>query len=948
MALDRLRITVWNLTLAGLAAALVGLPPRATALEIWTAPTTQKIFRDDRPAPGAPADVRLEAAGGETEAVQVVLRADRQGCLLTGATLGEFHDAAGAACPEIRAEVLQVAYVYLPERNRAWPDALPPLRAPLPLLPDLAQPLWLRVRVGPTTPAGTYRATLSLAFEGEPPRDVPVTLRVYGFRLPEQPSLRTAIGNQMEFVFRQHGVPPGTPEAADLERTYYRFFLERRLSPYNLPCDLFSPEAATWLEDPRLTSFVIPWNDDEAHLRRVVEHLARHDWLRKGFFYIWDEPQTQDDFDALAVRARLIRGIEPRAAIMVPFNGNPREATGRSTYGRLDGLVDQWCPLSSAVEVDEQARRAAAGAGSWWYVCCVPRQPRANLMVDWPGAAHRALFWQQKQRGIDGFLYWSATYWDPQFTRDPWTNIRTYVFKGDSYGDGSLVYPGDRVGIAGPVTSIRLELLCDGMDDFEYLSLFEKRRGRDAMLALTRRVTTSLGEYATDPAVYDAVRREIAEALEQDAAAGPPAFPGAEGWGRFAAGGRGGDVYAVTSLDDDGPGTLRDALRAGNRTVIFRVSGTIVLESELFLEQSHVTIAGQTAPGDGICLRRFPLRIRGAKDIIVRHLRIRVGDEAGRPLDGLEVRNSENVIIDHCSLSWTTDEALNTWHGTRCLTVQWCLISEPLHRSVHRRAHGFAASVGGQDTSYHHNLFAHAAGRNPSIAGGDHDHTIRMDWRNNVIFNWRQRTCDGKPMSVNVVNNYYKPGPATQPGVARCIAKIDDNLAKYANFEPRWHIEGNVVAGAPELTADNWRGGVLFDGGTSEAKNRERAAFPFAPVATQPAAEVYELVLADVGATRPARDPVDLRVLGEVADGTATCGDHGIIDRPSEAGGWPNLASTPPPPDGDGDGMPDAWEAGRGLNPHDPEDRNGHEIDADSTNIEVYLNELAGDRGSQP
>ena len=422
----------------------------------------------------------------------------------------------------------------------------------------------------------------------------------------------------------------------------------------------------------------------------------------------------------------------------------------------------------------------------------------------------------------------------------------------------------------------------------------------------------------------------------------PLAFPGAEGWGRFAAGGRGGDVVAVTNLDDDGPGSLRDALRAGDRTVIFRVSGTILLDAELLLEQSNVTIAGQTAPGDGICLRRFPLRIRGAKDVVVRHLRIRVGDEAGRPLDALEVRNSADVIIDHCSMSWASDEVLSTWHGTRNLTVQWCLISEPLDRSVHRRPHGFAASVGGQNASYHHNLFAHAAGRNPSIAGGDHDDTEQMDYRNNVIYNWRQRTCDGKPRTVNVVHNFYKAGPATWPQVDRCIAKIDDAMAKYSTFEPRWHIEGNVVVGAPELTADNWKGGVLFEGRTSEAKNREREPFAFAPVATQTAEQAYRLVVAEVGATRPTRDPVDARVLSEVAAGTAAHGERGIIDRPGDVGGWPRLQSTAAPADSDDDGMPDAWEAAHGLDPDNAADRNGPGRDGGSSNLESYLNELAG------
>jgi pectate lyase len=426
-----------------------------------------------------------------------------------------------------------------------------------------------------------------------------------------------------------------------------------------------------------------------------------------------------------------------------------------------------------------------------------------------------------------------------------------------------------------------------------------------------------------------------------NAVAQPLAFPEAEGWGRFATGGRGGEVYAVTNLNDDGPGSLRDALSVGHRTVIFRISGTIVLKSKLFLEQSHITIVGQTAPGDGICLRRFPLEIRRTNDVIVRYLRIRVGDEAGKPLDGLEVRDSENIIIDHCSVSWSSDEAVNTWHGTKNLTVQWCLISEPLHRSVNRSPHGYGASLGGQRTSYHHNLFAHCAGRNPSIAGGDHDHTIHMDYRNNVIYNWQHRSCDGKPKSINVVNNYYKPGPATRTQVRRRIARIDDNMARYKNFEPLWHIEGNVVEGAPELTADNWKGGVEFEGNTNEAKNRQQTAFPFAPVATQKATDAYKLVLADVGANRPVRDAMDTRVLKEVAEGTATCGQRGIIDRQGDAGGWPLLQSAPAPADTDGDGMPDAWEKEHGLNPKDPADRNGHHVDASYSNLESYLNEMA-------
>jgi hypothetical protein len=421
-------------------------------------------------------------------------------------------------------------------------------------------------------------------------------------------------------------------------------------------------------------------------------------------------------------------------------------------------------------------------------------------------------------------------------------------------------------------------------------------------------------------------------------AAGPQvAFPGAEGHGRFAVGGRGGEVYAVTHLNDNGPGSLRDAVSAGGRTVVFRVSGTIDLESDLVIAQSNITIAGQTAPGDGICLKRYPLRIDGASDVVVRFLRIRPGDEAKLPHDGIEIRNARNVIIDHCSVSWSIDEGINTWHGTHNLSVQWCLISEPLNRSVHSGPHGYGASLGGGNTSYHHNLFAHCTARNPSVAGNRQRRTVNMDHRCSVIYNWEHRTCDGKPDTINVVNNYYKPGPATRENVRRRIVRIDDTRPRYG-FESVWYIEGNVVEGFPEISADNWKGGVEFEGETNEAVNRSRTPFPFAPVTTQPAEEAYRLVLKNVGARLPKRDAHDARILREVAAGTATFG-NGIIDTQAQVGGWPELKSAPAPLDSDGDGMPDAWETARGLNPNDPSDRN--HVAADGyTQLEHYLNSL--------
>ncbi|MCP4594539.1 MAG: pectate lyase, partial [bacterium] len=398
-----------------------------------------------------------------------------------------------------------------------------------------------------------------------------------------------------------------------------------------------------------------------------------------------------------------------------------------------------------------------------------------------------------------------------------------------------------------------------------------------------------------------------------------PAFPGAWGGGMFATGGRGGKVIAVVNLNDDGPGSLREAVETpGPRIVVFSVSGTIDLQSDLVIAHSNLTIAGQTASGDGICLKRFPLKISEANDVVVRFLRVRPGDESGRRHDGIEVRRAANVMIDHCSVSWSIDEGINTWHETKNLTVQWCLIAEALDRPFQSDPHGYGASWGGEDCSYHHNLLAHCAGRNPSIAGQERDRTINMDHRCSVIYNWRHRTCDGKPMQVNVVNNYYKPGPATKAHVRRRIARIDDTQSAYG-YPSIWFIEGNTVEGAPGISADNWRGGVHFKGNASEAENRRRTPFPVRPVPTQSAAEAYVLVLRHGGANRPRRDPHDTRIVREVETGTPTFG-NGIIDTPKQVGGWPELKSVAAPPDTDGDGMPDAWETAHMLNPHNTAD----------------------------
>lgn len=420
----------------------------------------------------------------------------------------------------------------------------------------------------------------------------------------------------------------------------------------------------------------------------------------------------------------------------------------------------------------------------------------------------------------------------------------------------------------------------------------------------------------------------------------PPAFPGAEGFGARATGGRGGRVIAVTNLHDSGPGSLRAALDdEGPRAVVFRVSGNIALKSSLKLKNGDVTIAGQTAPGDGICLQNYGLALSGANNVIIRYLRIRPGDTAGVELDAFGGRKGENIIVDHCSMSWSIDECVSIYSGARNVTIQWCLISESLYQSVHSKGHhGFGGIWGGQKASWHHNLLAHHSSRNPRIVGKNEDQLI--DLRNNVIYNWGYNSTYGGDgdVRVNLINNVYKPGPATRENVRARIANPSQG-----NPPNNWWIDGNLVVDSPQVTADNWRG-VHPSGGIAAEVLRAPKPVDVAPVATQPAKDAYELVLTSAGATLPRRDPVDGRIIEEVRTGTARFGEtfegggKGIIDSQEAVGGWPEFRSAAAPPDSDNDGMPDAWERKSGLDPSAADDH-AQDNDKDGyTNLEEYLN----------
>ena len=432
-----------------------------------------------------------------------------------------------------------------------------------------------------------------------------------------------------------------------------------------------------------------------------------------------------------------------------------------------------------------------------------------------------------------------------------------------------------------------------------------------------------------------------------------------EGGGSTVTGG-GGTIYRVSRLDDakdpntglPQAGTLRYAVnQTGVRRVIFTTSGTIHLNSELRIKNGSITIDGQSAPGDGICIADYPLVIN-ADNVIVRFIRVRLGDVSNTESDAVSVNNSTGVVLDHLSCSWSVDECVSCYGNTN-FTMQYCLVSESLKESIHGKgSHGYGGIWGGKNASFHHNLLAHHDSRNPRF---DHDyvdanHNGPIDFVNNVVYNWKGNSAYGGEGSsqgsggrhINFVNNYYKPGPSTNAGVktrllnptTRCSNCTD---ACGGSVQPgKFYLTGNCMVGSTEVTSDNWQG-VFPD--ESSKKSQCKADIRWTDGMTalsneQTAEEAYETVLAKAGCSLH-RDAVDTRVINDVKNGTGS-----LINTQTQVGGWPTLNAETAPADTDYDGIPDAWETEFGLNPNDALDARKISLVTGFTNIEVYMRHL--------
>ena len=441
----------------------------------------------------------------------------------------------------------------------------------------------------------------------------------------------------------------------------------------------------------------------------------------------------------------------------------------------------------------------------------------------------------------------------------------------------------------------------------------------------------------------------------------PIAFPGAEGFGKYTTGGRGGRVLIVSNLNDDGEGSLRKAVAAkGPRIVVFNVSGTIHLQSRLFIK-GDITIAGQTAPGGGICVADHPVSISG-DNVIVRFLRFRMGDryqnkgmvDGSGSDDAFSSSGRKNVIIDHCSMSWSTDEVCSVYKGDST-TLQWNLITEPLNYSYHFETgdkdfehHGYGGIWGGTHFSAHHNLIAHCNSRTPRFNGVRLGETDELaDFRNNVIYNWgHNNVYGGENGKYNIVNNYYKYGPETKKNVQSRIVnptKGANTSSPYGSF----YVAGNYIDGDNKTTASNYLG-IHVDKATTEREKQmaiASRAFPVISIREQSAREAYKMVLQYAGAVLPQRDTLDQRVINEVANRTGRFIDvqggypHGTVYEKT-VNAWPSLKQESPLMDTDQDGMPDEWEIKNKLNINDPGDASLYSVHQSYTNIEMYINSL--------
>lgn len=468
-------------------------------------------------------DYRLYSAKNEGEDFAFVLRCDES---IPDVNV-EFSDFENESGDKLSAKLFREYYVET-KAGEFIPDAVAAQSGAFALAKNENQPMLIAVTTDAGTAAGDYTASLRICGAGRELYEGTLSLHVWDFALPDRPACATAVGLYSESINRMHELHD--PERqSEMYRRYYDFLLEHRVSAYNLPYDILDARCDAYLSDPRVTSFVIPCDDDEK-LRSYYEKLSKNpEWLKKGTFYPLDEPTSKAHVDTLRQKVEHIRSLFPDCRIVTPFFRCDALDGERDYVDLMCGITNVWCPKSymfdsanvySAKQLaqrkpfgDRMKERTKSGDELWWYVCWEPGYPYLNLFVDMSGLDHRLLFWQQKLYGVTGFLYWGANYWNG--TNDPWSDMRTVKdLSMDVFGDGSLLYNGNKIGIDGPCGSLRLNCIRDGIDDMAMLDMAQQLLGEDFVSDIITEVTSSLTEYTRSEDTFAAARIKLGCALE--------------------------------------------------------------------------------------------------------------------------------------------------------------------------------------------------------------------------------------------------------------------------------------------------------------------------------------------------------------------------------------------------------------------------------------------------
>ncbi len=483
---------------------------KAPDYQLWSASSLTKILPDQDKPNDAKSEIALYAAKGESESAQIVITTGSEPLKNVRISLDPLTGTAGTIT---KIELLKVEYIDLPNLNKIAPDPLPPATL-FDVSANKNQPVWITISIPRNAKAGEYSGHISVKPANAAEKRMPVKLKVWNFSLPEGPGHKTAFGLTKKWIARQHGVEEDSAAAIRLHAKYYDFMVDRWVSPYWLPVVATSDQAARYINDPRVTTYIIPDT-------KSVESLRERGLLDKGYFYPVDEPITEDDYKRLIDACASIHSVDPKLRIVAPYFVDPNYDTGGKTIHELaDGHLNIWCPSLEYFNNNKERLYAKLDKGEefWWYVCCGPAAPYPNYFLDMDGPSHRVLPMLGWKYRCQGLLYWSATYWccSEIGTSDPWTDMATVKnINKDLYGDGSLLYPGKKVGVDGPVSSIRLELLREGLEDYEYIVLLEKKLGRPAAEKYVSKLITSPNEFNRNVNDWAKVRKSIGDELSK-------------------------------------------------------------------------------------------------------------------------------------------------------------------------------------------------------------------------------------------------------------------------------------------------------------------------------------------------------------------------------------------------------------------------------------------------